>query len=66
MAEIINLRSFRKQKARAEAEKAAEQNRLSFGRSKAERRLTDAERDKAGRQLDGHRLERDDDDPEPA
>ena len=60
MAEIINLRSFRKQKARAEAQA------VLLGRSKAERRLTDAERDKAGRQLDGHRLERDDDDPEPA
>ena len=66
MAEIVNLRSFRKQKARAEAEKAAEQNRVSFGRSKAERRLADAERDKAGRQLDCHRLGRDDGEPEPA
>jgi hypothetical protein len=66
MAEIVNLRSFRKQKARAEAGKAAEQNRVSFGRSKAERRLADAERDKAGRQLDGHRLGRDDGEPEPA
>lgn len=56
MAEIINLRRARKQKARQEAEAQAEQNRISFGRSKAERRLTEAERDKAARQLDGHRL----------
>ena len=66
MAEIINLRRARKQKARVEAEKTAEQNRISFGRTKAERSLTEAERDKAARHVDGHRLERDDKDPEPA
>ncbi|BCB19090.1 DUF4169 family protein [Bosea sp. ANAM02] len=65
MAEIINLRQARKQKARAQAEKTAEQNRIAFGRTKAERRLTEAERDKAARHIDGHRLDRDDE-PEPA
>lgn len=64
MGEIVNLRQFRKQKARAEAEKMAEQNRVSFGRTKAERELTEAERDKATRHVDGHRLDRDE--PEPA
>lgn len=39
MAEIVNLRRFRKQKAREDAEKTAEQNRIGFGRSKAERNL---------------------------
>lgn len=66
MAEIINLRRARKQKARAEADKTAEQNRISFGRTKAERSLAEAERDKATRHIDGHRLTRDDKDPEPA
>ena len=65
MAEIINLRQARKQKARAEAEKTAAQNRIAFGRTKAERKLTEAERDKAARHIDGHRLDRDDE-PEPA
>ena len=65
MAEIINLRQARKQKARAEAGKTAEQNRISFGRTKAERKLTEAERDKAARHIDGHKLGRDDE-PEPA
>ncbi|RDJ27127.1 DUF4169 family protein [Bosea caraganae] len=65
MAEIINLRRARKQRERAEAGKQAEQNRLTFGRSKAERTLTEAERDKAIRALDGHRLPGSDDD-EPA
>lgn len=64
MGEIVNLRQFRKQKARAEAEKTAEQNRVSFGRTKAERELTQAERDKAARHVDAHRLDRDE--PEPA
>jgi len=64
MGEIVNLRQFRKQKARAEAEKTAEQNRVSFGRTKAERDLTETERDKAARHVDGHRLDRDE--PEPA
>ena len=64
MAEIINLRQVRKQKARAEAEKTAEQNRMAFGRTKAERKLTEAERDKAARHIDGHKLDRDE--PEPA
>ena len=65
MAEIVNLRQFRKQKERAEAEKEAAQNRLAFGRTKAERSLTEAERDKATRHIDGHRLDHDDE-PEPA
>jgi len=65
MAEIVNLRRVRKQKAREDAEKTAEQNRIDFGRSKAERSLSEAERDKARRHVEGHRLSRDDE-PEPA
>ena len=60
MAEIVNLRRVRKQRARQDAEAQAEQNRISFGRTKAERKSTEAERDKATRQLDGHRLSDDD------
>ena len=60
MAEIVNLRRARKQKAREEAGKQAEQNRISFGRSKAERHLAEAEREKAARHVDGHRLSPDD------
>lgn len=65
MAEIINLRRVRKQRARQEAEQQAQQNRITFGRTKAERSLTEAERDKAARTLDGHRLARPDDEPTP-
>jgi len=60
MAEIVNLRRVRKHRAREVAEIAAQQNRISFGRTKAERALAEAERDKAARQLDGHRLTTDD------
>ncbi len=65
MAEIINLRRVRKQRARQEAEQQAQQNRIAFGRTKAERSLTEAERDKAARTLDGHHLARPDDEPTP-
>ncbi|WP_269930363.1 DUF4169 family protein [Aminobacter sp. HY435] len=59
MADIVNLRQFRKQKARGDREALAEQNRALHGRTKAEKareRLT-AERD--DKFIDGHRLERD-------
>ena len=59
-ADIVNLRQFRKQKARDEKEKQAEQNRLSFGRSKTEKNLTSALNEKAEKALDQGRLEKDD------
>ncbi|WP_291826522.1 DUF4169 family protein [Bosea sp. (in: a-proteobacteria)] len=65
MAEIVNLRRARKQRARQEAEQQAQQNRIAFGRTKAERSLTQAERDKAARTLDGHRLASGDEEPTP-
>ncbi len=56
-AEIINLRQARKSKTRAEKEKAADQNRLTFGRSKQEKLLTKALNEKASKTLDQGRLE---------
>jgi hypothetical protein len=61
MAEIINLRQARKQKARAEKEARADQNRIAFGRTKADKELTKAEREMARRRLDSHK--RDDETP---
>jgi hypothetical protein len=55
MAEIVNLRQFRRQKARAEAEKRAEQNRAVTGRTKAEKQRDRLEKDSARSFLDGHR-----------
>ena len=57
MGEIVNLRRARKQAARRLAEETAAANRLRHGRSKAERELEAARDAKAGRELDGHRLE---------
>ena len=56
MGDVVNLNKFRKQRARTEAERTAEQNRLKHGRTKAER-----ERDRDGqvrliRRLDQHHL----------
>lgn len=55
--DVVNLRQFRKRNARAEKEKQAEQNRVSFGRTKAEKSLTDALNAKAERALDQGRRE---------
>ena len=55
MAEIVNLRQARKQKARAEKEARAEQNRITFGRTKTEKKLTKAEQDLAQSRLDSHK-----------
>ena len=54
MAEIINLRQFRKQKARQQAAKTAETNRALSGRTKAEKAQDRAEKDQAKTFLDGH------------
>lgn len=56
MAEIVNLKTFRKQKARAEKEQAASENRAKFGRTKAEKLLEKAKADQAATRLDGHKL----------
>ncbi|WP_454849854.1 DUF4169 family protein [Rhizobium binxianense] len=61
-AEIVNLRQFRKQQARSEKEKRAEQNRISFGRTRDEKKLTAARNEKAKKTLDQGRLEKDGED----
>lgn len=50
--DIVNLRQFRKQKTRVEKEKTAEQNRITFGRTKAEKSLTTKLNEKAEKALD--------------
>ncbi|UHS61775.1 DUF4169 family protein [Agrobacterium vaccinii] len=56
--DVVNLRQFRKQKARSEKEKQADQNRLTFGRTKAEKNLTSALNEKASRVLDQGKLDK--------
>ncbi|MBY5703840.1 DUF4169 family protein [Rhizobium leguminosarum] len=60
-AEIVNLRQFRKKQARSEKEKQAEQNRVTFGRTKAEKQLTRSLNDKADKAHRDGRIETDDD-----
>jgi hypothetical protein len=56
LAEIVNLRRARKLKERERSQAEAAQNRAVFGRSKAEKRLTERERTLAEASLDGRRL----------
>ena len=58
-AEIVNLRQFKKKQARSEKEKQAEQNRISFGRTKAEKNLTKALNEKAEKAHQQGRIEKD-------
>ena len=55
MADIINLRKARKAKDRAGKEARAVENRVRFGRTKAERELAESAERLAGRKLEGHR-----------
>ncbi|RWK42594.1 DUF4169 family protein [Mesorhizobium sp.] len=57
MADIVNLRQARKQKARAEQERLAEQNRALHGRSRADRERDRSIADKAEKFVAGHRRE---------
>ncbi len=54
-AEIVNLRKARKARDRIEKEKRAEENRIKFGRTKAECERLEANKDLAGRHLDAHK-----------
>jgi hypothetical protein len=58
-AEIVNLRQVRKQKARADKERQAAQNRAKFGRSKEARDLESAETARHRRALDAHQRDTD-------
>lgn len=60
-ADLVNLRQFRKQKARAEKSRNAEASRALFGRTRAERERERAEREASKGFLDGHRRQSDSD-----
>ncbi|TPM30685.1 DUF4169 family protein [Mesorhizobium sp. B2-3-5] len=57
MADIVNLRQARKQKAREDKARVAEQNRALHGRSKADRQRDRLTADKAEKFIAGHRLD---------
>ncbi|HEY0267217.1 MAG TPA: DUF4169 family protein [Rhizomicrobium sp.] len=58
MVEIVNLKRVRKQRAKAEKDKAAEANRVLHGTPKPLRNLADARKNKDEQALSGHRLEK--------
>lgn len=55
MAEIINLRNARKQKARVAKDAQAAQNRVLFGQTKAEKLRQAAEKALADKHIEGHK-----------
>jgi hypothetical protein len=57
MASVVNLNRFRKTKQRAADQQNAAENRARHGRDKKDRRAIDDERRRAGRELDGKKLD---------
>jgi hypothetical protein len=57
-ADVINLRQFKRDKARQDATRQAEINRAAFGRSKAQRILEKTKTLQDAAKLDAHRLDR--------
>ena len=54
---IVNLNQYRKRRQRSETERRAAENRVSFGRTKAERSKDLSESERATKQLEGKRLD---------
>jgi len=60
MGEVVNLRVVRKRVKRAQKDARADARRTEFGISKAERKLRNAETERANHTLDQHRLSAED------
>lgn len=56
MSDVVNLNRFRKAKDKQAREIKAQENRVAFGRTKAEKELAKARDAQAQRRHDGHRL----------
>jgi hypothetical protein len=61
MTEVVNLNRVRKREKRKQEELRAQQNRLLHGRTKAEKKLSQAQSEAARRHLESHRIELGDD-----
>ncbi|HEY4721434.1 MAG TPA: DUF4169 family protein [Anaerolineae bacterium] len=57
MAELVNLRTARKRAKRRADDQRADSNRLAHGRPTHQRKLEDAQQNKASRDLDRHRID---------
>ncbi|MQP65202.1 DUF4169 family protein [Niveispirillum sp. SYP-B3756] len=60
MGEIVNLNRARKAKEKAARESQAAENRVKFGRTKAEKQKSRAEDEAKARLLEGHKLDKPD------
>jgi hypothetical protein len=56
MADVINLRRARKEKARSERNNEAQTNRLRFGRTKGQKAADEAEAARRDSAADQHKL----------
>lgn len=66
MAEIINLKRVRKLKLKSAKEAEAAQNRVTHGRTKAEKNAAKAEQERHARLHEGKRLDDDSEEKGPA
>jgi len=57
MADLINLKRFKKRSEREQSAKQADANRTRFGRTKAERALEERRKDRASDLLDQHKID---------
>ena len=60
MAEVVNLKRFKKRTERAQSAKEADANRARFGRTKSERVLEERRAERADGLLDQHRIDGED------
>jgi hypothetical protein len=60
MADLVNLKRFKKRAEREASAKQAEANRTRFGRTKSERVLDQLRTDRANDLLDQHRIDGED------
>ena len=61
MGEVVNLNKYRKLKARKEKERLAEKNRAKHGFTPAERSLREKKKELELKRLEGHKLDKSDD-----
>ena len=57
MADVVNLKRFKKRNERVQSAQQADANRARFGRTKSERTLDEQRKDRAGHLLDQHKID---------
>ena len=60
MADVVNLKRFKKRVEREQSVKQADANRTRFGRTKSERTLVERRTNRANELLDQHRIDGED------